>query len=80
MPLTHTFANKPFNRDEDWITRQSQAPRSRFLPFHNLNVLLTHDTSPEPGWLGAGQVQPLPADAEWFTRRGNAWPQPTHCV
>ena len=48
----HIFADNPINRgeverrDEDWIIQQSQEPRSKFLPFRNLNVLLTDDSRP----------------------------------
>ncbi|MYC32001.1 MAG: NAD(+) diphosphatase [Chloroflexi bacterium] len=68
----HIFADNPFNRgeverrDEDWIIQQSQEPRSKFLPFSNLNVLLTDDSPPELGWLSTQQAQPLPASAEWI--------------
>ena len=68
----HIFADNPFNRgeverrDEDWIAQQSQAPGSKFLPFRNLNVLLTDGSVPELGWLSTQQAQPLPASAEWI--------------
>ena len=68
----HIFADNPINRgeverrDEDWIIQQSQAPNSKFLPFRNLNVLLTDDSAPDLGWLSTRQAQPLPASAEWI--------------
>ena len=72
MYPAHIFADNPIDRgeverrDEDWIVQQSQEPRSKFLPFRNLNVLLTDDSPPELGWLSTGQAQPLPAGAEWI--------------
>ena len=72
MRKPHIFADNPFNRgeverrDEDWIVQQSVNPASKFLPFRNLNVLLTDDTPPEPGWLPADSVHPLPDNAEWI--------------
>ena len=71
MPSPHIFANNPLDRgererrDEDWISRMASDASSRFLPFRNLNVLLTNGTTPELGWLDSAQVTPLPPDAEW---------------
>lgn len=72
MRKPHIFADNPFDRgeverrDEDWIAEQSVHPASKFLPFRNLNVLLTDDTPPELGWLPADAVHPLPDNAEWI--------------
>ena len=72
MREPHIFADNPLNRgeverrDEEWINVQAADARSKFLPFRNLNVLLTNDATPELGWLPTNQVQPLPPDAEWI--------------
>lgn len=53
----HTFAANPLDRgeaerrDEEWIEAQALAPKSQFLPFSNLNVLLGDDPAPTLGWL-----------------------------
>ena len=68
----HIFADNPINRgeaerrDEDWILRQAEDPASRFLPFRNLNVLLTDQTPPELGWLSPAILRSLPPEAEWI--------------
>ena len=72
MREPHIFADNPLDRgeverrDEEWVNRQATDAGSKFLPFRNLNVLLTDDSTPELGWVGSGQVQPLPPDAEWI--------------
>ena len=43
-----------------------QDPASRFLPFRNLNVLLTDQTPPELGWLSPAILRSLPPEAEWI--------------
>ncbi len=53
----HTFAANPLDRgeaerrDEEWIEAQAQDPKSQYLPFSNLNVLLGDDPAPTLGWL-----------------------------
>ena len=72
MREPHIFADNPLDRgeverrDEEWVNRQATDAGSKFLPFRNLNVLLTDDSTPDLGWVGSGQVQPLPPDAEWI--------------
>ena len=66
MREPHIFADNPLNRgeverrDEEWINVQAADARSKFLPFRNLNVLLTNDATPELGWL---LTEPGPAAA-----------------
>ena len=68
----HIFADNPINRgeterrDEDWILQQAEDPASRFLPFRNLNVLLTDQTPPELGWLSPAILRSLPPEAVWI--------------
>jgi len=53
----HVFGANPLDRgererrDDTWIAARAADPTSRFLPFHNLNVLLTGDTPAAPAWL-----------------------------
>ncbi len=64
MPSPHIFANNPLDRgererrDEDWIQSQAQDSRSKFLPFRDLNVLLTGDAQPALGWVNIAQLRP----------------------
>ncbi len=57
MRKPHVFAGNPLDRgererrDEAWIEAQALDPQSRFLPFSNLNVLLSADREPTLGWL-----------------------------
>ena len=58
----HTFAANPLDRgeaerrDEDWIEAQAKDPKSQFLPFSNLNVLLGDDPGPTLGWLSTDGI------------------------
>lgn len=66
MYQPHIFAANPLDRaetqrrDEQWISDRAQDPKSRFLPFNNLNVLIAGDASPRLAWLS---VADLPPDA-----------------
>ena len=57
MREPHIFAGNPLDRgeterrDEEWIVRQAQHPRSRFLPLWGGRVLITTSEQPELGWL-----------------------------
>lgn len=65
MRKPHIFAGNPLDRgererrDEGWIRERTEDPQSRFLPFCNLNVLLTElsgqdgQAQPTLGWLHA---------------------------
>lgn len=63
MSLVHTFAGNPLDRadalrrDPDWVARATAAPESRFLPFANLNVLLS-DTG-ELCWVSGAEIARL---------------------
>jgi NAD+ diphosphatase len=41
-------------RDAAWLAEQIESPRSRFLPFSNLNVLVEESESPSLIWLDTG--------------------------
>ncbi|MCH8870607.1 MAG: NADH pyrophosphatase, partial [Chloroflexi bacterium] len=47
MSYQHIFAGNPLDRgeaqrrDEQWISDRAADPSSRFLPMHNLNVLIS---------------------------------------
>ena len=70
MPSPHIFANNPLDRgererrDEEWIRRMESDAGSRFLPFRDLNVLLTGDAQPALGWVNIAQLRPPPAPGD----------------
>lgn len=63
MSLVHTFAGNPLDRadalrrDPEWIARATAAPDSRFLPFANLNVLLSE--AGELCWVAGAEIATL---------------------
>ena len=69
MRHLHTFAGNPLDRgeqerrDEAWIESAARASSSRFIPFRNLEVLLTGDPQPRLGWLTADRLRSLEPDA-----------------
>ena len=70
MSPTHTFAANPLDRgdrarrDEAWLEAAARAPDSRWLPFRDLEVLLTDGAQAALGWLAAAWVRPLAPAAE----------------
>jgi NAD+ diphosphatase len=58
----HVFSANPLDRgervrrDDTWLAARVRDPASRFLPFHNLNVLLTGDTPAAPVWLSPDRI------------------------
>ncbi len=58
----HVFAGDPLDRadrqrrDNAWLEEQLGNPRSRFLPFFDLKVLVRGDTQLELGWLGPDSI------------------------
>ena len=58
----HIFAGNPLNRgererrDEEWISRQAQDPKSKFLPMWGPRVLITDDSQPALGWVSRDQL------------------------
>ena len=71
MPSRHIFANNPLDRgeaerrDEEWIARAARSPDSRFLPFRDLNVLLTSDRDETPalGWVSRARLDGAGGDS-----------------
>jgi len=61
VSLIHTFAGNPLDRadvqrrDPEWLAATAADPRSRYLPFAKLNVLLQGD-EPDLGWLNTPEV------------------------
>ena len=57
MTRPHTFAGNPLDRaeyqrrDAAWLTAREQAPSSRFLPLHNLDVLLEGEDPARLAWV-----------------------------
>ncbi len=58
----HVFGANPLDRgervrrDDTWLAARIRDPASRFLPFWNLNVLLTADNPAAPAWLPPDRV------------------------
>ena len=69
MRHLHSFAGNPLDRgererrDEAWIDTAGRAASSRFLPFRNLDVLVTDAQQPRLGWLSTDQLRSLAPDA-----------------
>ena len=70
MRHQHPFAGNPLDRgererrDEAWIAAAARAAESRFLPFRNLEVLLSDLPQPVLGWLDGDRVRAAAPDAE----------------
>ena len=66
----HIFAGNPLDRgeaerrDENWIVDRARQADSRFLPMHNLNVLVSTENPPELSWLDYDEFVDLDADSE----------------
>lgn len=68
MTPTHVFAGNPLDRadtrrrDSDWLAAAYNDPRSRVLPFANLNVLVENRGGVRLGWLRADRMVRLDID------------------
>ena len=66
----HTFAGNPLDRgetvrrDEGWIADRARQWDSRFLPMHNLNVLVDSGPPPSLAWLDYDEFAALDLDSE----------------
>lgn len=64
MSLVHTFAGNPLDRadaerrDTEWLAAAPHDPKTRYLPFARLQVLVQRDAA-ELGWLPASEVTRL---------------------
>ena len=60
---THVFAGNPLDRgdaqrrDQQWLDAQASNPRSRFLPFWQLNVLIHSGPETRLGWLSPAAIK-----------------------
>ncbi len=66
MSFIHTFAGNPLDRgdverrDPAWLKVAADAPDTRYLPLHQLNVLVDAlGGAPHLGWLSAGDIRRL---------------------
>ncbi len=66
MSLIHTFAGNPLDRgdverrDPEWLKASARAPETRYLPLHQLNVLVDgRGGTPRLGWLRHKDLAPL---------------------
>jgi NAD+ diphosphatase len=63
--LTHVFAGNPFDRadaqrrDPVWLEAATHDPTSRFLPFSQLNALVSGSAELELGWLAWSDIAQL---------------------
>ncbi len=70
MSYQHIFAGNPLDRgeaerrDEQWISDRAKDPASRFLPMHDLNVLISGDASPRLGWVTLDDLAQLGGDSD----------------
>lgn len=69
MSLVHTFSGNPLDRgevqrrDPEWLDAAARAPETRFLPLHQLNVLVDGlGGEPRLGWLKADAIGRLRVD------------------
>ena len=69
MSLVHTFAGNPLNRghalrrDAAWLDAAARAPATRYLPLHQLNVLVDAlGSGPHLGWLKYHDIGRLEVD------------------
>ena len=68
MNISHVYAGNPLDRgdrerrDEKWISERAKDPTSRFLPFCDLNVLISEGPPDSLGWLGVGDLDRLGID------------------
>jgi NAD+ diphosphatase len=69
VSLVHTFAGNPLDRgdvqrrDPAWLEAAARAPESRYLPLHQLNVLVDAlGSAPRLGWLSYEDVGRLEVD------------------
>ena len=66
----HIFAGNPLDRgeaerrDESWIADRARQADSRFLPMHNLNVLVSTGEPTALAWLDYDEFADLDADSE----------------
>lgn len=69
MSFVHTFAGNPLDRadtrrrDEDWLAQAARSEQARYLPMHQLNVLVDGlGGAPRLGWLDADAMRWLDVD------------------
>ena len=68
MNISHVYAGNPLDRgdrerrDEKWISDKARNPTSRFLPFWELNVLISEGPPDSLGWLGVDDLDRLGID------------------
>jgi NAD+ diphosphatase len=69
VSFVHTFAGNPLDRadskrrDEDWLAEAARSEQARYLPMHQLNVLVDGlGGAPRLGWLGVDALRWLDVD------------------
>ena len=68
MNISHVYSGNPLDRgererrDEKWISDRAKDPKSKFLPFLDLNVLVSEGSQNGLGWLGLDALDRLEVD------------------
>ena len=69
MNISHVYSGNPVDRgekerrDDQWLADKAKDPTSKFLPLHDLNVLVTDGGEGGLGWVGADDLERLEVDA-----------------
>ncbi len=69
MNISHVYSGNPVDRgekerrDDQWLADRAKDPTSKFLPLHDLNVLVTDGGEGGLGWVGADDLERLEVDA-----------------
>ena len=68
LNISHVYAGNPLDRgdrerrDEQWLADRARDPRSKFLPMHELNVLIANGSQHGLGWLDLDDLRKLEID------------------
>lgn len=69
MNFSHIYSGNPVDRgekerrDDQWIADKAKDPTSRFLPLHDLNVMVTEGGEDGLGWINVADLERLGVDA-----------------
>jgi len=69
LNFSHIYSGNPVDRgekerrDDQWIADKAKDPTSRFLPLHDLNVMVTEGGEDGLGWINVADLERLSVDA-----------------
>ena len=73
MNISHVYSGNPVDRgekerrDDRWLADKAKDPTTRFLPLHDLNVLVTDGGEGGLAWVRVADLDRLEFDASpWF--------------